>query len=171
MAETIIVAYATKYGATKEIAEKIGEVLRGEGLEAEVLPVKDVRDPAQYRALVLGSAIYIGQWRKEAASFVKSHRDELAKLPVWIFSSGPTGQGDAVALVQGWQYPSSLTSIIEHIRPRDVAVFHGMINFDKFNFLEKMALKNVKAPLGDWRDWEAIGKWARCIADELKKQE
>ena len=171
MSDSILVTYASKYGATGEIAEKIARVLRDAGLTAEVLPVKEVEDPSQYRAVVLGSAIYIGQWRKEAASFVKSHQPALQQVPVWIFSSGPTGEGDAEALVDGWRYPTALEPVIEAIKPRNVAVFHGMIDIDKFNFLEKVAIKNVKAPLGDWRNWDAIGKWAQAIADELKKIE
>jgi menaquinone-dependent protoporphyrinogen oxidase len=38
----ILVTYATKYGATKEIAEKIDEVLRQAGLQADVLPVDSI---------------------------------------------------------------------------------------------------------------------------------
>jgi menaquinone-dependent protoporphyrinogen oxidase len=169
MSDTVLVTYATKYGATAEIAQRIGQVLLKAGLEAEVMPVKEVKDPARYRAVVLGSAVYIGQWRKDAASFVKSNREALSAVPVWIFSSGPTGQGDPEALVQGWRYPSALEPVIEAIKPRDIAVFHGMINLDKFNFLEKAAIKNIKAPLGDWRDWDAIEKWAQGIAESLKR--
>jgi menaquinone-dependent protoporphyrinogen IX oxidase len=33
----VLVAYATKYGATAEIAEKIGQVLRQAGLRTDVL--------------------------------------------------------------------------------------------------------------------------------------
>ena len=35
MDKTVLVAYATRYGATQEIAEKIGEVIRNAGLGAE----------------------------------------------------------------------------------------------------------------------------------------
>ena len=72
MDEQVLVAYATKYGATTEIAEKIGQVLRQAGLSADVLPVDRVGDLSTYRAVVLGSAVYIGQWRKEAVRFLKA---------------------------------------------------------------------------------------------------
>jgi len=35
--------------------------------------------------------------------------------------------------------------------------------------LEDRPLKNVKAPTGDFRDWEAINKWAAGIAEAVKK--
>jgi menaquinone-dependent protoporphyrinogen oxidase len=171
MNKQVLVAYATKYGATAEIAEKIGEVFRQAGLSAEVRPVDDVGDLISYRAVVLGSAVYIGQWRKEAAKFLQAQETELTEKPVWLFSSGPTGEGDPVELTQGWKFPGKLQPIADRIGPRDIALFHGASDPDKLNFIEKWMLKNVKAPVGDFRDWEAITSWATAIAEELQKQE
>jgi menaquinone-dependent protoporphyrinogen oxidase len=164
----VLVTYGTKYGATAEIAEKIGQVLEQAGLQADVLPADRARDPSAYQAVILGSGVYIGRWRKEAVNFLKGHEEVLAGKPVWLFSSGPTGQGDPVELVQGWRFPGSLQSHIDRIEPRDIAVFHGAVDVDKLNFLEKWMLKNVKTPVGDFRDWETIAAWAGAIAEELQ---
>jgi len=164
----ILVAYATKYGATAEIAEKIGQVLREAGLRTDVLPADRVSDLTPYQAVVLGSAVYIGQWRKEAVKFLKANETVLAEKPVWLFSSGPTGEGDPVELAQGWRFPGKLQPIADRIRPRDVAVFHGAIDVGKLSFIEKRMLKMVKAPVGEFRDWDAITSWAVAIADALK---
>jgi len=164
----VLVAYATKYGATAEIAERIGQVLREAGLRADVLPADRVGDLTPYQAVVLGSAVYIGQWRKEAAKFLRANETVLAEKPVWLFSSGPTGEGDPVELVQGWRFPGKLQPIADRIQPRDVAVFHGAVDGGRLNFIEKWMLKNVKAPIGDFRDWDAIAAWAASIADALK---
>jgi len=166
----VLVAYATKYGATAEIAEKIGQVLCQAGLPADVLPADRAGDLSAYKAVVLGSAVYIGQWRKEAVRFLKANETALAGKLVWLFSSGPTGKGDPVELVQGWRFPGKLQSIADRIGPRDVAVFHGAVDADKLNFIEKWMLKNVKAPIGDFRDWEAITSWATAIAAELREE-
>ncbi|MGQ9852506.1 MAG: hypothetical protein ACUVTG_03795, partial [Candidatus Oleimicrobiaceae bacterium] len=40
----VLVAFASKYGATNEIAERIGQVLRTAGLEAEVRAAGEVKD-------------------------------------------------------------------------------------------------------------------------------
>jgi menaquinone-dependent protoporphyrinogen oxidase len=166
----VLVAFSTKYGATAEIAEKIGQVLRQAGLRPDVLPANRVSDLTPYQAVVLGSAVYIGQWRKEATTFLKANEKALAERPVWLFSSGPTGEGVPVALLQDWHFPKALQPIADRIRPRDIAVFHGAVNMKKLNLIEKWMLKNVKAPLGDFRDWEDITSWATAIADVLKEE-
>ena len=172
MDRNILVTYASKYGATEEIAEKIGEVLRQAGLQADVLPVDGIRDLNPYKAVILGSAVYIGKWHKEAAEFLQTNEKILADRPVWLFSSGPTGEGDPVELLEGVRLPAALQPVADCIQPRDIAVFHGYINPDKINFIEKWAIKNlVKKPFGDFRDWDAIVTWTTTIADALKNDE
>jgi menaquinone-dependent protoporphyrinogen oxidase len=166
----ILVAYATKYDATAEIAEKFGQVLRQAGLQADVLPVDQVSDLEPYKAVVLGSAVYIGQWRKEAVRFLQANEKMLAERPVWLFSSGPTGEGDAVELLKGWRFPEAQKPIVDRIRPREIIVFHGALDPEKMNFIEKTVIKNVKAPVGDFRDWDAITSWAASIAEALKNE-
>lgn len=169
MENRIVVAYASKYGATAEIAEKIGQVLRQEGLDVDVLSFGLISNLTQYDAVIIGSAAYIGQWRKEAVKFLKTNEKWLSERPVWLFSSGPTGEGDPVELLEGRRFPKSLQSTIDLIQPRNVAVFHGMIDTDKLNFFEKMILRIVKPSVGDFRDWNAITAWAASIANELKE--
>ncbi len=169
MENRVLVAYASKYGATAEIAEKIGEVLRQEGLGTEVLPADRVKDLKPYQAVVLGSAVYIGKWRKEAVKFLKANEKSLAERPVWLFSSGPAGEGDPVEIMNGWHFPSSEQPIADRIHPRDIALFHGEVDLDKLNFIEKGMIQNIKSPVGDFRDWEAITAWAAAIAMDLKK--
>ena len=166
----VLVAYATKHGATAEIAEKIGQVLREAGLQVDVLPVEEVRDLASYQAVVLGSGVYIGQWLKRAVAFLAANEKALAKRPVWVFSSGPTGQGDPVELLKGWRIPTAQQPIVDRIKPRGVAVFHGAVDPKKLNLLEKMAISGVKAPVGDFRDWDAITSWAATVAAAIAGQ-
>jgi menaquinone-dependent protoporphyrinogen oxidase len=171
MDKKVLVTYASKYGATAEIAEKIGEVLRQAGLQTDILPVKSIRDLTQYNAVILGSAVYIGQWRKDAVKFLKANEKILAERPVWLFSSGPAGDGDPVELLQGWRFPSSLQPVADRIQPRDIAVFHGNVDMEKVNFIEKWMITNVKSPVGDYRDWDAITTWATSIVNTLKETE
>lgn len=168
METKVLVAYASKYGATAEIAERIGQALREADLAADVRQVDQVGDLTRYRAVVLGSAVYIGQWRKEAVRFLEANVQTLAEKPVWLFSSGPTGDGDAVELVEGWRFPSKLQPLADRIKPRDTVVFHGAIDPKKLNFLLRWMLRNVKSASGDYRQWDAITAWATGIAAAVK---
>ena len=172
MNQKILVTYASKYGATKEIAEKIGEVLRKADLQVDVFPVNDIRDLSLYKSVILGSAVYVGKWQKEAVSFLQAHARTLAGRAVWLFSSGPTGEGDPVQLVEGLRFPVALQPVMDRIHPRDIAVFHGYINPAKLNFIEKWSIKSlVKKPFGDFRDWDVITSWATLIAQTLKDKD
>src|SRR4030042_6082232 len=113
----VMVGCATKHGATSEIAERIGQVLREAGLSADVVAVESVTDLAPYQAFVLGSAVYVGQWQKEAASFLEQFEEQLAQRPVWLFSSGPTGKGDPAQLMKGWRFPRALQAPAHRIPP------------------------------------------------------
>ncbi|MFN8465079.1 MAG: flavodoxin domain-containing protein [Caldilineaceae bacterium] len=171
MATSVLVAYATKHGATAGIAERIGEVLRQAGLACDVKLAATVDDLTPYQAVVLGSAVYMGAWRKEAAKFLKTQEAQLAQRPVWLFSSGPMGEGDVQELMKGWRFPPKLQPIADRIHPRDIVVFHGVVDPEEMNFFERWIIKNVKSPVGDFRDWNAIAAWASTIAGALQQEE
>ena len=168
MTETILVTYASKYGATEEIAERIGEVLRQDGLTAEVKEAKGIKDLSPYSTVILGSAVYMGKWLKHATKFLKANREALAAMPVWIFSSGPTGEGDPVEILRGWQHPGSIKASLDQIKPREVVVFHGSVEVNKISGFERKILENVGAVTGDFRDWEVIQAWGKTIAGSLQ---
>ena len=170
MSPKVLVAYATKHGATAEIAEKIGEVLSAAGVAADVSPVGQVKDLSPYDAVVLGSAVYIFRWRREAARFLKAKEKQLAERAVWIFSSGPTGEGEPVELTEGWRFPKSLQARLDRIRPLEVVVFHGAIDPGKMKGLERWMIQKVGAAVEDSRDWEAIAAWAEGIASAVKAE-
>jgi len=167
MPDRILVAYSSKHGATAEIAQRIGQVLGDAGHAVDVADVRAVRDLTPYRAVVLGSGVYIGMWRRPAARFLKRQQEELAQRAVWLYSSGPTGEGDPQTLTQGWTFPKGLAPVAEAIGARSTALFHGAVDPAKLNVLGRWMLKNVDSPVGDYRDWEAIEGWARGIAEAL----
>ncbi len=171
----VLVAYASKHHSTAEIAEEIGKILRQtDGLQVEVREVSTVNDLSPYGAVVLGSAVYTGQWQPEAAEFLKRHEKELAQRPVWLFSSGPTGMGGSTELTHGWKLPEGLRLTAKWINPRDITVFRGNIHpqtfedAEAFNWVQRLVLKVVHPPIGDFRDWTMIRGWANQIAQNLQ---
>lgn len=168
MADKVLVAYSSKHGATAEIAAKIGDTLKDVGLDADVRDVKQAGDPSTYKAVILGSAAYVGRWRGDAVKYLKKNTNKLSGMPVWLFMSGPSGKGDPAELLKGVIYPPGLKPTIDDIKPRDVKPFHGDTSASRFSGWEKWIMKRVGADAADFRDWDMIAEWAGKIAAELK---
>ena len=166
----LLIAYASKYGSTAEIADVIGKELQKRQYEVEVKAVDDVGNLAGYDGFVIGSGLYAGGWIKNAADFLHTNRELLARRPVWLFSSGPTGEGDPNDIMGGWTFPEDLAEVREKINPKNIILFHGHIDPDKLNSAEKMILKSVNATVGDFRDWLVIRGWARTIDLDLQAE-
>lgn len=167
MEAKVLLAYASRSGSTAEIAERIAAVLRRRSIAVDLMPVTQVNQIEGYDAVILGSAVYYGSWRKEAARFLTAWEEALKGKKVWFFSSGPGGEGDPVALLDGWTFPPNQREIADRIQPRGTAVFHGVMDESKLSFLERWLLKKMDAPLGDFRDWDLIIGWAEGIAADL----
>jgi menaquinone-dependent protoporphyrinogen oxidase len=85
------VAYATRSGATAEIAQRVAQRLHAAGHHPDLGPVTTFSAMPTHDAFVIGSAVYLGRWRHEALVYVDRNRAALAARPTWLFSSGPWG--------------------------------------------------------------------------------
>ena len=160
---TVLVAYASKHGATREIAEAVAETIRDSGGTSEASPVHNAPDPSGYDAVVLGSALYFGSWMEEAADYVRRNHEALAQRPVWLFSSRPLGTD----VEDAHEQPRDIAELHDLVGPREHKVFFGPLDASKLGFSERMVVKAVRAPEGDYRDWDDIRAWAGRIAEEL----
>jgi menaquinone-dependent protoporphyrinogen oxidase len=170
----VMVIYATRHGATRGIAERIGETLRRAGLEVTLADAKAAPDPSTADAVVIGSAAYMGKWLDEATDFVRRHHDALAERPTWLFSSGPVG--DEVVDKKGHDLlapPAFLTDAARGVAARGTRVFFGRWDPSDppMNLAERlfrlMPVSKEMLPIGDFRDWPSIEAWGREIAREL----
>lgn len=175
----VLVAYASKSGSTKGIADFIGERLRQQGVEADVQEVGAVRNVIDYDAFVIGSALYMFHWLKEAREFVSRNRALLASRPVWLFSSGPVGtqtkdsKGRDMRDISG---PKEIDELRDAVKPRDHRVFFGALDGSRLKgtlaFGYRIARMSKSAreemPEGDFRDWKEIEAWTGSIVGELK---
>ncbi len=164
---TVLVTYASKHGSTRDIAERIGDQLRRFGKDVDVRPVSAAGAVDGYEAAVIGSAVYYGSWMKDAAAFVRQHRTALAERPVWLFSSGPTLDPAKPRDVPQTPEAKEVAELEEAITPREHRTFPGRLESGQLSFVERMAIKAVKAPTGDSRDWADIDAWAEGIARAL----
>lgn len=158
----VVVSAASKHGATAEIAVAIAEGLRDEGIEADLVEPADLTGLDGYDAAVLGSAVYAGRWLPDARELVERHADELRQRQVWLFSSGPLGdplkpEGD----------PVDAEPMVEATGAREHRLLAGRLERSGLGFAEKAIVVALRAPDGDFRDWDAIRSWAGEIAAAL----
>jgi menaquinone-dependent protoporphyrinogen oxidase len=162
MTEKILVTYATLHGSTAEVAEAIAAQLRSRGLAADVMPVTEAAGMngalAEYDAVVLGSAIRMGQWLAPARKFVEQHATTLQQKPLALFTVHMLNREEnEAAETQRDAYVAPLHALVT---PQHEAFFGGRIEFRRFNLFEKLIAKVVKPVEGDARDWDAIRTWA-----------
>lgn len=172
MTDQVLVAYGSKYGSTAEIAEAIGGVLTACGLDVDVRAARTVRSLDRYRAVIIGSAVYMGRWRGEALRLLSGQRQWLATHDVWLFSSGPVGEDDDdedPAEVDRWTKPKKVCEFAAAIGAHDHVVFGGKVDTDR-GALRKMIARGAPEDTRDRRDWDEIASWAERIADVLSQR-
>lgn len=165
MADRILVAYATRYGSTAEVAEAIGDELRKSGVEVDVRPVDEVRDLSLYRAAVIGSPIYMGKWLPEPQVFIEKNQQYLRTIPVAYFAVGLTvAEGGAEILRKA---EASMDPVRMLVNPVDVGVFPGKLVSGNLSFTDRTIIKLIRAKTGDFRDWEAVRSWAGTVRSKI----
>jgi menaquinone-dependent protoporphyrinogen oxidase len=174
----VLVAYASRHGATRGIAERIAEIISRAGVEVEAIPADSVRSVAGYDAFVVGSAAYMFHWEKAASRFVRRHRAALAEKPVWLFSSGPLGTEPLDAEGRDPKVtaiPKEIPELAEAVHARDHHVFFGAFEPDRKpiglaeRLVDLMPAARDALPHGDFRDWPEIEAWAADIAAALRQ--
>jgi menaquinone-dependent protoporphyrinogen oxidase len=161
----VLGAYASKNGATAEIAAAIGHELGQHGVEVDCLSADAVGRVDDYDAVVLGSAVYMKRWQRDARRLLHHQRAALADKPFWLFSSGPVGDAPPDP---DWCEPKDVVREAEHLGVRDHVIFGGRVPADPHNFVERAMAKNTPPEHRDKRDWEAIRDWAAAIAADLE---
>jgi len=168
METKVLVAYATSYGSTQEIAEVISETLRSQGLAVDCEPMRNVRILEGYSAVVLGAPLYIFHWHKDALRFLSQHRKILADhLPIAIFAGGPFGKGKG----NEWQEVREKFDLelakFPWLTPVSVEMVGGKFDPTKLRFPYNLIPALKKMPASDLRDWVAIRTWASSLAAQL----
>ncbi len=164
----VLVAYASKYGATREIAQTIADILqKPKRLSVDLQAISSNLVITDYDAFVVGSAVYTGRWRPEAETLLQTHKGMLAARHVCLFSSGPTGHDEPQKLLNGWHFPDNLQAVSLSIQPIDVQLFHGNINVEKLSWGELALIQAMGVKRGDFRDWAQITRWANRICRKL----
>ena len=130
----------------------------------------DAPPVANYDAVVVGSAVYFGQWLRAARQYLEHNQLDLLNRPVWLFSSGPVGP----TAPQLKDDPPAIPQLVKQVGARGHRTFVGKLDPAQLGLGERFIMWNVKrfapdaARDGDFRDWGAIRAWADEISTALQ---
>ena len=165
---TILVNYAGKMGGTKGLAAAVDAELSSAGHAVTLLDAADVESVDRFDAVVLGSALYIGRWRPDAMKVLKllsARNTELGHIPLWLFQSGPCGDG---ARTQQVPSPTKVRRYAERLGAAPPITFGGRLDPTlATGFIAKKMATGELA--GDFRDFDLIRSWAQNIAADISR--
>jgi menaquinone-dependent protoporphyrinogen oxidase len=157
----VLVAYETKYGSTKEVAEAVAKALRQAGVDTELREAHQAKDLDGFAAVVLGAPLYYFHWNRHARKFLDHHKEALAAMPVAVFALGPTNDTPKDFEDARGGLDKALAER-EWLDPVSVKLFGGKLDHSVLRFPDSNpAMK--KMPDSDIRDWDAIAEWAKSL--------
>ncbi|MGD2146088.1 MAG: flavodoxin domain-containing protein [Anaerolineae bacterium] len=167
MSASVLVAYASRYGSTQEVAEAVAAALRESGLAVDTCRARDVGSLAGYAAVVLGAPLYMYRWHKDARRFLSRHLEALRERPVAVFALGPTHEPyDEKEWQDSRGQLAKELAKYTWLAPVAVEIFGGRFDPEKLPF--PVSLMAGQEPASDIRDWAAIHAWAGELAVRLE---
>ncbi len=157
----ILVTYASRCGSTAEIAEALGRDLQSRGYKPDVLAVAKVTQLSGYQAVLLGSAVRMGNWLPDALSFVRRYQREIQGLPNAFFTVHMMNIGDDEKSRNGRL--GYLNRVHEAVRADNEVFFAGRMDLDRLSFGERLVCKLKGASSQDRRNWPAIHAWGAHV--------
>ena len=182
----VLIAYGTRYGATKGTSEEIAKVLQGEGLEVKVVNLKEekVKDISKFELVIIGSGMKMEMWTNKAKAFLNKFSGELKKKKVAIFvSSGGRalmeykGERDEIIRITKKYLEDKASK--HDLNPISMTMFGGIWDYNQMGKIFKKFLDEEKEnfiPAGftetepgvyDSRNWDKIRSWAKELASKI----
>jgi menaquinone-dependent protoporphyrinogen oxidase len=166
----VLVAFATRYGSTQEVAQSVAEAMRGEWLDVEVMPLREVRSLEGFHGVVLGAPLQMFHWHKDALDFLTRFHAALQTLPVAIFALGPFNDVEKEWTEVRGQLDKELAKF-PWLKPFQVKVFGGKFDPQTLRFPYNLVPGLKKLPAADIRDWDAIETWGRELSTVFLAEE
>ncbi len=167
MSASVLVAYATRYGSTREVAETVAATLRESGLEVDLEQLRQVHSVDQYRAIVIGAPLYMFRWHKDALNFLSRYHTALTTRPVAIFALGPF-HADKKEFQGAREQLDKELEKFPWLTPATIEIFGGKFDPEKLTFPHNLVPALKKMPASDVRDWTVIRAWANDLAVQFQ---
>ncbi|MDR0885367.1 MAG: flavodoxin domain-containing protein [Clostridiales Family XIII bacterium] len=130
-----LILYATKYGCTKSLAQRLQSLIEDStlcNLKSEPCP-----SLAEFDSVIIGSSIYASFIRKEAKTYIDEHIDELKTKRVGLFLSGLDEAGASTYF--STNFPAAILDIAYA-----QSFFGGVYDANKASLFDKLIFKVIK---------------------------
>jgi len=179
-----LIVYGTKEGQTAKIADKIGEVIRERGFEADIYDARKLPPTFQfdgYKGALVGSSIHMLQWSSPALRFVRRYKNQLDKIPSAFFS---------VSMTAASATPEERSKLDPYVQkffnksgwhPKVVGNFAGSLAYTKYGFFTRWLMQRIARSKGEsadtdtshdveFTDWEQVTKFADDFINQVENQ-
>lgn len=157
----VLVTYATRAGSTMEIARTIALELENRDFTVDISPIERVTSLEGYSHVVIGSAIRMGTPLPEVTQFITDHSSKFRSIPLACFAVHFRNDGEDEASRKARL--AYLDPIRNQLHITHEAFFTGVYDPAKVSLIERLMMKTLHAPVGDFRDWAAIKDWGQAI--------
>ncbi|HAY84803.1 MAG TPA: flavodoxin [Chloroflexi bacterium] len=165
MSLKVLITYATRFGATMQVADAIAKTAREAGQEVELKAMKDVHSLEGYQGVFLGSAVNYATWLPEAVEFVKTMQEDLRQIAVVLFTVHITNVGDDEKSRRNRQ--AFTEEVRELIDPVDEAFFAGKFDRQAAGEIMPKWLAWL-VPTIDLRKWQKIRVWTTQALEKIE---
>jgi menaquinone-dependent protoporphyrinogen oxidase len=176
----ILIGYGTTEGQTAKIADRLAEVMRSHGFEADAVDLKQSEDLRldDYQAVIIGGSIHMGKHQEAVADFVRMNRGVLERLPSAFFSVSLAAHGDtanAEAYITNFEQQTGW-------HPTKVGLFSGALLYRKYGILKRWMMKRiVRDKPGilstdtsrdhEYTDWDQVERFGRDFLERLVSED
>lgn len=180
----VLLVYGSRYGSTKEIAEKIGDIFLQNDIDIDLVnleetKLKDLPPFSAFDGVMIGSGIKINKITKSVKKFLKKKADDLKDNYFGFFVSCMTANKAEDRPKARKKYIEDVLSEYD-INADMYEAFGGVLDLTEDSnlggiikkMMEKMAEEDPNIKLGernDGRDWELIINFANKFCDSIRK--
>ncbi len=166
----ILLIYSSVDGHTREICERLAEVMRERADEVTLVTVEqaDALDADAFDKIVIGAAIRYGRHNEKVYAYIATHQSILESKPNAFFSVNVVARKPEKRRPDTNPYVRKFLREIRW-RPQRVTVFAGKIDYPRYGFWDRNIIRFImwmtKGPTDpqavvdftDWKEVEAFG--------------
>jgi len=167
--EKSLLIYSTVDGQTEAICKRMASCAKNTSVD--VMSISNVKNLDDYKTIIIGASIRYGKYRNEVYNFINENSLLLESKKNAFFSV------NVVARKPEKNTPDTNPYVIKFLekinwKPKNIEVFAGKIDYPKYKFIDKYAIKFImwitKGPTDtsqsyEFTDWNKVETFAENL--------